>query len=216
MMKRILSIATLLTFVLCLGGCSSAETENSSDNSITTTATESKSDESTAVSDNTDKSSKILVAYYSSTGTTENVAEIIAEHTNADVFKIMPKNEYTSDDLDWTNEKSRVFTEHDNENARDVELVKATVDNFDKYDTIFIGYPIWWGIAAWPVDNFVKSNDFSGKTVIPFCTASSSDIGESGEQLKQMSNGGEWKDGRRFYSSTDKQEINAWVDSLEL
>ena len=106
--------------------------------------------------------------------------------------------------------------EHDDESLRDVELVSTTVDNWDSYDKVYIGYPIWWGIAAWPVDNFVKENDFTGKTVIPFCTAASSGIGDSGNLLEEMAGTGDWKDGERFRGGAAESDIRSWIDSLGL
>ncbi len=141
--------------------------------------------EATVETDNAE-TGKVLIAYYSATGSTRKVAEVIAEHTGGDVFEITPKEEYTNADLDWTNSDSRVSMEYDNPDSRHVELVTTEVENFSEYDTVFIGYPIWWGIAAWPVDDFVKENDFTGKTIIPFCTAASSGIGESGKLLAEM------------------------------
>ena len=125
-------------------------------------------------------SSRVLVAYFSATGNTESVANTIADLTGGDLFEITPADPYTSDDLNWTDDNSRVSREHDDESLRDVELVTTEVENWDDYDTVFIGYPIWWGIAAWPVNNFVKDNDFTGKTVIPFATSASSGMGQSG------------------------------------
>lgn len=123
---------------------------------------------------------------------------------------------YTDEDLDWTNDNSRVTVEHDNEDQRDVELVADTVDNWDSYDTVFVGYPIWWGIAAWPVDGFIEANDFTGKTVIPFCTSSSSDIGDSGQLLADMAGTGNWLEGQRFSSGVSQDEVDRWVESLGL
>ena len=134
--------------------------------------------------------SKILVAYFSGSGNTERVAQDIADERGADIFKITPVTPYTSADLDWTTSGSRVNREHDNEALRDIALTRTTPANWDEYDTVFIGYPIWWGIAAWPVNNFVKDNDFTGKTVIPFATSASSGIGQSGTLLEEMVGGG--------------------------
>lgn len=159
---------------------------------------------------------KTLVVYYSATGSTKAVAEEIAKRTGGDIFEIEPKETYTDQDLDWTDDDSRVSREHDNEDERDVELVSTTVDNWDSYGTVFVGYPIWWGIAAWPVDNFIKDNDFTGKTVIPFCTSSSSGIGDSGKLLEEMAGTGNWQEGQRFRSGADNSNIDAWVDSLGL
>ena len=97
-----------------------------------------------------------------------------------------------------------------------MELTTTQVENWDSYDTVFIGYPIWWGIAAWPVDGFVEANDFTGKTVIPFCTSSSSGLGESGELLAELAGTGDWQEGQRFRSSVSQEDVNEWVDSLGL
>ena len=122
----------------------------------------------------------------------------------------------TSDDLNWTNDNSRVSVEHNDESKRDVPLTKTTPDNWADYDTVFIGYPIWWGIAAWPVNNFVKGNDFSGKTVIPFCTSTSSGLGQSGDLLADMAGTGNWQDGERFSSSASSSKVESWVNGLDL
>ena len=103
----------------------------------------------------------------------------------------------------------------DDESLRDVELASTTVPNWDTYDTVFIGYPIWWGIAAWPTDGFVKANDFTGKTVIPFCTSASSEIGDSGKLLEEEAGTGNWLDGMRFRSSASEDDVKSWVDGLE-
>lgn len=88
------------------------------------------------------------------------------------------------------------------------------MENWESYDTVFIGYPIWWGIAAWPVDTFVKTNDFTGKTVIPFCTSASSGLGESGELLAELAGTGDWQEGIRFRSSVSGSDVQEWLDSV--
>ena len=187
-----------------------AETTPSVDTSEDTAAPEDSGGESTA------ESGSVLVVYYSATGNTEGVANYIAEATGGDLFEITPAEPYTSDDLNWTDENSRVSREHEDESLRDVELTTTEVENWDSYDTVFIGYPIWWGIAAWPVDTFVEANDFTGKTVIPFCTSSSSGLGQSGELLAELAASGDWQDGERFRSSASQEDVNEWVDSLGL
>ena len=139
----------------------------------------------------------------------------IANNLGADIFKIEPVDEYSSADLDWTDSNSRVSQEHDDESLRNIELVSTNVENWDSYDTVLIGYPIWWGVAAWPVDTFVKANDFTGKTVIPFCTSSSSGLGNSGDLLAEEANSGDWQDGYRFRSNPSDSDINNWTDSLK-
>ncbi len=159
---------------------------------------------------------KTLVVYFSATNNTEAVAGYIADATGGDLFELMPAEPYTSDDLDWTDQDSRVSREHDDESLRAVELENAVPDNWDEYDTVFIGYPIWWGIAAWPVDTFIASNDFTGKTVIPFCTSSSSGLGQSGELLREAAGTGDWLEGQRFQSRASEDTVKEWVASLEL
>lgn len=171
--------------------------------------------ERTAAQNSTDEAGKTLVVYYSATGNTENVANYIAAATNGDLFKLEPAEPYSDADLNWRDDNSRVVREHDNHDERDVALVKSTVENWDEYDTVFIGYPIWWGIAAWPVDGFIEANDFTGKTVIPFATSSSSGLGESGKLLAQKAGTGDWQEGRRFRSGVSESDVTAWVESLE-
>lgn len=159
---------------------------------------------------------KTLVVYFSATGTTEGVAQTIADTVGADLFEVVPSDPYTSDDLNWTNNDSRVSREHNDEGLRAVALESTDVDGWDDYDTVFIGYPIWWGIAAWPMSSFVAVNDFTGKTVIPFCTSTSSGIGQSGELLAELAGTGSWLDGYRFSSSTTANDIAALAESLSL
>ena len=157
---------------------------------------------------------RTLVVYFSATGNTEEAANYIAEATGGDIFEIQPAEPYTDDGLNWTDDNSRVTREHEDESLRDVELVADTADNWDQYDTVFIGYPIWWGIAAWPVDTFVEANDFTGKTVIPFCTSSSSGIGQSGQLLADLAGTGDWQEGQRFSSGVSQDEVQEWIDGL--
>lgn len=161
------------------------------------------------------KDGKILVVYYSAQNHTKTVAEKIAKNLNADIFEIVPEQIYTSEDLNWTNSNSRVSKEHEDKSLRDVKLVTTKVDNWEEYDTVLIGYPIWWGVAAWPVDTFVKGNDFNGKTVIPFCTSASSGLGQSGTLLKEEANSGNWLQGYRFTSNASDSTIKTWTDSLK-
>ena len=159
--------------------------------------------------------SKILVVYYSAQSHTKSVAEKIAKNLNADIFEIVPEEPYTSNDLNWSNDNSRVSKEHNDESLRDVKLKNTKVDNWENYDTVLIGYPIWWGIAAWPVDTFVKANNFEGKKVIPFCTSASSSLGQSGNLLEKEANSGNWLDGHRFSSSASDSDIKNWTDGLK-
>lgn len=171
-------------------------------------------DEQQAAGADEEQGGKVLVVYYSASGNTKAVGDVIAQHTGGDIFEIIPVEEYTAEDLDWTKDGSRVNREHDDESLQDIELVSTTVDNFDSYDTVFIGYPIWWHEAAWVVDHFVKDNDFTGKTVIPFCTSSSSGLGESGKNLAAMAGTGNWEEGQRFSGNADESEVIEWLEGL--
>ena len=159
---------------------------------------------------------KTLVVYYSASGHTAAVAGYIADALGADTFELVPQEPYSSDDLDWRVGDSRVNREHEDESLRDIALVADSVENWDEYDTVFIGYPIWWAIAAWPVNNFVKSNDFTGKAVIPFATSTSSGLGQSGDLLAEMAGTGDWQDGQRFQSSASQSDVTDWVNGLGL
>ena len=227
--KKILSM--LLVGVTALGllaGCSSNtdDTQASADNTATEENQDNTADSSTdadaaqsGTEESTDTASgsgNVLVVYYSATGNTEAVANYIADATGGDLFEVEPAEPYTDADLDWTDDNSRVSQEYADESLRDVELVSTEVENWDSYDTVFIGYPIWWGIAAWPMDSFVKTNDFTGKTVIPFCTSSSSGIGDSGNLLAEEAGTGDWQEGMRFRSGADEADVQEWVEGLGL
>ena len=207
-MKKIISLFMVLTMVLSLAACSTNQSPSES-------TPEEQPDSSAEAQQPTDEAGKTLVVYYSATGNTENVANYIATATDGDLFELEPAEPYSDADLNWTDDNSRVVREHDDESLRDIELVADTVENWDSYDTVFIGYPIWWGIAAWPVNGFIEANDFTGKTVIPFCTSSSSGLGESDELLAEMAGTGDWQEGQRFRSGASKSDVAAWVESLE-
>ena len=220
-MKKLTALLLSVVLVLSLAACGSGSKPASSTTQPETSApTEQPESSSTAPAESEPetqpKTGKTLVVYYSASGNTERVAKDIAEAAGADLFEIVPTEVYTSDDLDWTNPDSRVSREHDDESLRDVPLTTTEVPDWDSYDTVFIGYPIWWGIAAWPVDTFVKNNDFTGKTVIPFATSSSSGMGQSGSLLADMAGTGEWQEGQRFSSGVSSDDVQSWVNGLGL
>ena len=211
-MKKLTALLLSGVLVLSLAACGSANKPASS-----TTQPESSSTAPAESEPETQpETGKTLVVYYSASGNTERVAKDIAEAAGADLFEIVPTEVYTSEDLNWTNSDSRVSREHDDESLRDVPLTTTEVPDWDSYDSVFIGYPIWWGIAAWPVDTFVKNNDFTGKTVIPFATSSSSGMGQSGSLLVNMAGTGEWQEGQRFSSGVSGDDVQSWVNGLGL
>lgn len=193
---------------------SSAATKNN--NGQTSSAEPETGEEQSSAEEETTGSGKTLVVYFSATGNTAGIAEEIADSLDGTLFEIQPKEPYTDDDLNYNDADSRVSKEHEDASLQNVELKTTKVPNWDSYDTVFIGYPIWWGEAAWPVTSFVKANDFSGKTVIPFCTSVSSDIGDSGSNLASAAGTGEWLDGQRFAAGTSEDEVSDWISTLKL
>lgn len=216
--KRLSSLLLACVMLFSLAACGQAatateveaQTPAETDPSAQTTPTDEA-----APADETAGGS-VLVAYFSATGNTEAAAGYIADAANADLFEITPADPYTADDLNWTDPDSRVVNEYENPDARDIALATDTPENWEDYDTVFIGYPIWWGIAAWPVSSFVAANDFTGKTVIPFCTSSSSGLGESGDLLEELAGTGAWLEGQRFRSSVSEADVAEWVNGLGL
>lgn len=157
---------------------------------------------------------KVLVAYFSATNTTEGVAEHIANGLNADLYEIVPEDPYTDADLNYNDNNSRSTIEMNDPSSR--PAISGSVENMEQYDIVFIGYPIWWGEAPRIVSTFVESYDFSGKTIVPFCTSGGSGIGSSASNLEQLTSGAAWLDGRRLNGSDSQDTVMEWVDSLGL
>ena len=218
--RQFLQAAGASAAALLLASCSGNSASSVSSSFVASSAASSVAASSAAASSEATSTvtttGKTLVVYFSATGTTEGVAQTIADTVGADLFEVVPSDPYTSDDLNWTNNDSRVSREHNDEGLRAVALESTDVDGWDDYDTVFIGYPIWWGIAAWPMNGFVSANDFSGKNVVPFCTSLSSGIGQSGKLLAELVRTGSWLDGYRFSSSTTANDIAALAESLSL
>lgn len=221
-MKKTAVFLVVLLMIFGLAACGSENQSASSQGSSLSSAqeentasdTQSGNTEGSGEAENTAGGGNTLVVYFSATGNTEQAAQYIAGLTGGDLFELEPSKPYSEEDLDWTDDNSRVSREHDDESLRDVPLVADTVENWAEYDTVYIGYPIWWGIAAWPVDTFVEANDFTGKTVIPFCTSSSSGLGDSGELLAELAGTGDWQEGQRFSSNVSEEDVQSWLDSM--
>lgn len=215
-MKKILkALPFLFVGVLCafaLAGCAGGSAAPSAPSTSGSGSASSASDSSSSSA----SGSNAVVVYFSGSGNTARIAQEIADDIGSTTFQITPVEVYTEEDLNWRQEGSRVNREHEDESLRAVALTSTEVPDWDSYDIVFIGYPIWWGIAAWPVDGFVSANDFTGKTVIPFCTSTSSGMGQSAVLLEQLAGTGDWQEGMRFSSGASQADVQQWVDSLEL
>ena len=177
------------------------------------TATPAATAEPTAApADNDRQESKTLVAYFSATNNTEGVAKHIAEGIGADIYEILPEEPYTDADLDY-NSDCRANREQNDDSAR--PAISGTVENMEQYDTIFLGYPIWWGNAPKIIFTFLESYDFSGKTIIPFCTSGSSPIGST-TAMQNVTQGANWLDGHRFGGGASSDTVMDWVNGLDL
>ncbi len=155
---------------------------------------------------------KVLVAYFSATNTTEGVAEHIANGLDADLYEIVPEEPYTDADLNYNDNNSRSTIEMNDPSAR--PAISGSVENMEQYDIVFIGYPIWWGEAPRIVSTFMESYDFSGKTIVPFCTSGGSGVGSSASNLEQLTSGATWLDGRRLNGSDSQDTVMEWVNGL--
>lgn len=221
--KKVLSaLAVLLLFALTAcgntakpsasSGPSPASSSQVPAGSVSGNAASGSAASGSAASAGAAKASKILVVYFSATGTTKGVAEKLAQVTGADLTEIVPAEPYTKADLDYNNNKSRTSVEMNDPNAR--PQIAGNAVPLDGYSTIFLGYPIWWGAAPRILSTFVESQNFGGKTVIPFCTSGGSDIGASGDTLAKQAGSGNWLAGKRFDGSVPAADLTDWVRKL--
>ena len=157
---------------------------------------------------------KVLVAYFSATNTTKGVAEHIANGLNADIYEIVPEEPYTDADLNYNDNNSRTTIEMNDPDVR--PAVSGSVEDMGQYDIVFIGYPIWWGEAPRIVSTFVESYDFSGKTIVPFCTSGGSGVGSSATNLEKLTEGADWLAGKRLHGGDSQDTVMEWVNSLGL
>ena len=226
-MKRLFAILTTLTLLLGMTACgqtgqqgnpSKSQQEETSSVGDSSSGDQSAPPASSAPEDSESEEEPaeggVLVAYFSATGNTEGIALHLQNILDTDLYEIVPEVPYTDEDLNYSNDDCRANQEQKNPTGR--PAITGTLENPEDYDVVFLGYPIWWGIAAWPVDGFVSANDFSGKTVIPFATSSSSGMGNSGELLEELAGTGEWLDGQRFRSGASEADVAEWISELGL
>ena len=157
--------------------------------------------------------SKILVAYFSASGVTKKVAEELAELEQADLFEIVPEKLYTAEDLDWRNKQSRSTLEMNDPNCR--PAIVGKVDNMEAYDTIFLGFPIWWGREPSVVDTFLDAYDLKGKTIIPFCTSGGSGMGNTSERINNLTGrSSKVLEGKRYGGTVSMKDLKIWMEDL--
>lgn len=229
-MKRTLSIFLTLTLMLALTACGSTSGQGSTDSDPTLegntlasaapeTTPENQSEDTLSPEDELhegadDGGTKILIAYFSATNNTENIANHLNELLDADLYEIVPETPYTSDDLDYNDSSSRSSQEMNDPNAR--PAISGGVDSMEQYDVIFLGYPIWWGEAPRIISTFLEGYDLSGKIIAPFCTSASSPMGSSATRLQDLTGSATWLDGQRFSGGASSADVRSWLDSLNL
>ena len=156
---------------------------------------------------------KVLVAVFSASGVTKRVGQEIARISGGDFFEIVPVDKYTNADLNYMNSRSRSSVEMNDPSVR--PAIAGRVSDIDSYDTVIIGFPIWWGEEPRIMDSFVESYNFDGKTMIPFCTSGSSGIGMSGKNLESNAGSGNWLDGERFGGGVSEDDLKTWIEGLK-
>lgn len=204
MSKKIILI--IILGILVIGGVIFLIYKNNESKTVeqTPTAEENKTNE------NNNNFKDAAVIYFSVTGNTKEVAGYIKDATNADIFEIIPQEKYTNEDIDYSNDNSRTNREQNSDNAR--PEISNDIDT-TSYDTIFLGYPIWWGTVPKIIYTFLDNNDLSGKTVIPFCTSGGSGIKQSMNDLKEYNSNINWRNGEKL--NTNKDEVEDWINNLE-
>lgn len=217
-MKKLLTICSVIALSLGLVACGETAESNTS---VETTDAEISAEENTSetveevqqTEDTSVEEDSVLVVYFSVTGNTKDIAEKIASVTNADIYEIVPAQEYTDDDINWHDDNSRTSHEQNDPAARP-EIASDPV-SLEGYSIIYIGFPIWWGEEPRIMDTFVEQYNFDGINMIPFCTSGSSGIGNSGKNLEENAGSGNWLEGQRFGAGTPESEIQSWIDGLQ-
>lgn len=198
-MKKITALFITIAMLLSLAACGGKDEPEGGSNSEGENGTEEH---------------RSLVAYFSATGTTKGVAESLAEGIGADIYEIVPEEPYTDDDLDYHDDNSRSTIEMNDPSSR--PEISGSVDHMEQYEVVFIGYPIWWGEAPRIVSTFMESYDFSGKTIVPFCTSGGSGMGSSAANLEKLTSNAKWLSGQRFDGGSTGDEMAEWAGSLGL
>ena len=220
-MKKVFPILMMIALLLALAACggktetekTETPSETTANAAIDTEATDEPGETATEPAETQPAAgAKTLVVVFSATGTTKGVAEKIAALENADLYEIKAAQEYTDADLNWHDSGSRTTLEQNDKSAR--PAIGSERISLEGYEKIYIGYPIWWGEEPRIMDTFAESCDFTGVTVIPFCTSGGSGIGRSGQNLAENAGTGNWLEGQRFGGGVTEAELQSWIDSL--
>lgn len=155
---------------------------------------------------------KNLVAYFSASGVTKGVAEKLAKAAGAELFEIVPEQPYTDEDLNWNNKQSRSSVEMNDRSCR--PGISTTVSDMGQYDCLFLGFPVWWYREPSIIDTFLEAYDFSGKTIVPFCTSGGSGLGETAGNMRSLAKEADVWDGKRFSSGVSEEELKTWVSGM--
>lgn len=229
-MKKVIAVLLSMVMVLGLAACGTSTNQptqtpsaeesasQSTENQAESSSEKPSSDASTNEPEETEtpeaNGHRVLVAYFSATGTTEGVAEHIASGLGADLYEIVPEEPYTDADLNYNDDNSRSTIEMNDPNAR--PAISGSVENMEQYEIVFVGYPIWWGEAPRIISTFMESYDFSGKTIVPFCTSGGSGIGSSARNLEELTSGAAWVSGTRLNGGSSQETVMEWVNGLGL
>lgn len=217
-MKRIFTVLTALMLLCTLTACGGTESQGILDSSQPVQEENLSEGETSYTPDESEpaagEETYVLVAYFSATGNTENVARHIRTVLDADLYEIVPEEPYTGDDLNYSNDNCRANQEQNDPDVR--PAIAGTLEHPEDYDVVFLGYPIWWGEAPKIMYTFLGSYDFDGVTIVPFCTSGSSGIGSSAENLQALAPDANWLPGQRFDGSASQEEVAAWMEELEL
>ena len=209
------TIAILMSLLAIVGfvGCSGGKTSDSAGATPGASSTTSEASTDAAQTDSGQEGKKVLVVYFSATGTTKGVAEKIAALENAELYEIKAAQEYSTADLDWNDEKSRTTLEQKDKNVR--PEIGSEPLSLEGYSKIYVGFPIWWGEEPRILDTFVERYNFDGLTMIPFCTSGGSDVGRSGQNLAEHAGSGDWREGQRFGGNVSDEKLKTWIDGLK-
>lgn len=215
MNKKIIIPIIIIVIILVAGVLVYALTQNNTDNKEENEAkNETTQNENANDNDNNSVSNNnAVVIYFSATGNTKTVANLIGEAVSSDVIEIEPEEEYTDDDLDYSNDDCRANKEQNDDDAR--PEIKNEI-NIDSYDTIYLGYPIWWGDVPKIILTFIDTHNLDGKTIIPFCTSGGSAIQTSVDTIRDYNPNMNVLDGMRFSSSSDLEDVTSWINNLDL